>query len=90
MTPPDDDPLSILPRNRQVGCFTGPWNFVGYPALSLPWWQPDAEGRCLPIGVQIVAGFGREDLVLQLANRVSPGAPSRPAAPPAAPPTPRR
>lgn len=44
--------------------FTGPFNATGQPAISLPlhW---NAAG--LPIGVQFVAGFGHDAVLLQLA-----------------------
>jgi Asp-tRNA(Asn)/Glu-tRNA(Gln) amidotransferase A subunit family amidase len=44
--------------------FTGPFNATGQPAISLPL-QWNAAG--LPIGVQFVAGFGHDAVLLQLA-----------------------
>jgi len=38
-------------------------NVTGQPALSLPW---DCDPNGVPVGVQLVAPFGREDLLLQL------------------------
>ena len=63
-----DDPLASFGLYRRVGCFAAPWNMVGFPALTLPWWTP-AEG--LPIGVQVVGGWAAEDLVLQLARQLA-------------------
>jgi amidase len=74
MAPPGDDPASILDQYRRVGCFAGVWNMVGYPAISLPWWRPD-RGDDLPIGIQLVADAGAEDLVLQLARQLVDRAP---------------
>ncbi|MGH7823368.1 MAG: amidase family protein, partial [Candidatus Binatia bacterium] len=46
------------------GAFTAIFNVTGQPAISLPLhWS--AEG--LPIGVQLVAAFGREDLLIRAA-----------------------
>ena len=71
---PPDDPVAAYGLYRRVGCFAGPWNMVGFPALTIPWWRPD-EG--LPIGVQVVAGWGAEDLVLQLARQLTEAEPDR-------------
>jgi amidase len=44
--------------------FTEPWNATGQPAVSLPLaWS--SEG--LPLGVQLVAGPRREELLLSVA-----------------------
>jgi amidase len=47
--------------------FTIPFNVTGQPAISLPLHWSD-EG--LPIGVQLVAAFGREDLLLRVAAQL--------------------
>jgi amidase len=47
--------------------FTSFANVSGQPAISLPF-ATDDEG--MPIGVQLVAGFGREDLLLQVAGEL--------------------
>jgi amidase len=44
--------------------FSALFNGTGSPALSLPLGQ---SGQGLPIGIQFVAAFGREDLLLRLA-----------------------
>lgn len=66
--------------------FTGPFNIGGQPAISLPMGE-SSEG--LPIGVQLVAEYGRDDLLLQLAARLEearPWAGRRPAVHASAPP----
>jgi amidase len=52
--------------------FTAPFNASGQPAISLPLhWS--ASG--LPIGVQLVAAFGREDVLIRLAAQLSQARP---------------
>jgi amidase len=46
---------------------TTPWNLVGFPAVSVPG-GVGADGA--PIGVQLVAASGRDDLVLAAASAV--------------------
>ncbi len=58
------DPKDI---NTTYGRFTIPWNFSGQPALSLPV-HISASG--LPVGVQLVAAYGREDLLIRLAAQL--------------------
>ena len=47
------------------GLFTMPFSFTGQPAISLPL---HFSRRGLPVGVQLVADFGREDLLLQISS----------------------
>ncbi|MEV4097943.1 amidase [Streptosporangium saharense] len=56
------------------GPFTVVFNIAGLPAVSLPLgWSRDG----LPIGVQLVAPYGREDLLLRLASRLEEAVPWR-------------
>ena len=58
---PADNPLAPLFRSAQIVPFTAPFNVTGQPAASVPMhWS--AQG--LPIGVQLVGAYGREDVVL--------------------------
>jgi amidase len=55
-------------RNYQSGrgsAFTRPFNVTGQPALSLPLGWPD-DG--LPRGVQLIAAYGREDILIQVGS----------------------
>jgi amidase len=59
-------------RVRELLQFTAQFNVTGQPAISLPLhWAPDG----LPIGVQLVAGFGREDLLVRIAAQLEAAQP---------------
>ena len=58
--------------------YTGQFNMTGQPAVSLPLHRT-AGG--LPVGVQLVAGYGREDLLVRVASQLEQAAPSRVQAP---------
>ena len=72
LLPPPADPLSILPRFERLWCFAAPFSVTGQPAISLPIGQT-AGG--LPVGVQLVAALGREDLLLRVAAQLETAAP---------------
>lgn len=65
--PPAGDPLSAIYRAGQFAPFTPPWNATGQPAISLPLYT---SGAGLPIGVQLVGPYGREDLLLRVAGQL--------------------
>jgi amidase len=52
--------------------FTAGFNTTGQPAISLPL-QVSDEG--LPIGVQLVAAYGREDVLIRIASQVEEAQP---------------
>jgi amidase len=61
------DPLEAFRRAVPSGAFTALFNATGQPAASVPLhWS--AEG--LPIGIQLVAAFGREDLLIRVAAQL--------------------
>jgi amidase len=65
-------PMSALARSGQFVPFTPPFNTTGQPAISLPLhWTADG----LPVGVQLVAAYGREDLLIRLAAQLESAAP---------------
>ncbi|WP_405162840.1 amidase family protein [Nocardia sp. NBC_01499] len=66
------DPLAPLRRSQQFAPFTPFVNFTGQPAITLPL-HVGADG--LPIGVQLVAAPGREDLLLRVATQLEIAAP---------------
>jgi amidase len=71
---------SWLRRILEFGPFTAPFNVSGHPAISLPLGQ-SREG--LPIGVQLVAAHGREDLLLGVAAQLEQAVPWNSRRPPA-------
>jgi amidase len=67
LTSTAEEPLRAMLRATPYGVFTLPFNMSGQPAISLPGaWT--AEG--LPIGAQLVAAYGREDLLLRVAAQI--------------------
>jgi amidase len=57
--------LSFIP-------YTAQFNMTGQPAVSVPMhWTPDG----LPVGVQLAAAYGREDLLVRVASQLEQAAP---------------
>lgn len=68
----DGDPLAPMRRAGEWIAFTPAFNMSGQPAISLPMHRTAAG---LPVGVQLVADYGREDLLLAVAARLEVAAP---------------
>lgn len=78
---PPDNPLQGFFRAGAFTPFTPPFNVTGQPAISLPLhWTADG----LPIGVQLVAAYGREDVLLQAAAQLEAASPWTARRPPVA------
>ena len=67
-----DSPLAPMFRAGQFSSFTPAYNSSGQPAISLPLHRTP-EG--LPIGIQLVAAYGREDLLIRVASQLEQAAP---------------
>ncbi|GAA3073582.1 amidase [Streptosporangium carneum] len=78
-----DDPghtlTSWLEALTEYGPFTQVFNVTGQPAISLPLAMSD-DG--LPIGVQVAAAHGREDLLFQIASQLEQAMPWKDRTPP--------
>ena len=67
-----EEPLRGFMRAAPFGVFTSAFNLSGQPAISLPLhWTADG----LPVGAQLVAASGGEDLLLQVAAQLEQAAP---------------
>jgi len=52
--------------------YTPPFNTTGQPAISLPMhWTDDG----LPVGIQLAAAYGREDLLINVAAQLEQAMP---------------
>jgi amidase len=68
-----DNPLAGMAAGLSaMTSFAIPFDVSGQPAISLPLaWAPTG----LPIGVQLVAGYGREDVLFRLASQLEEAEP---------------
>ncbi len=65
-------PMAPMVRAGQYVAFTPAFNSSGQPAISLPLhWTPDG----LPVGVQLAAAYGREDVLIRVASQLEQAMP---------------
>jgi amidase len=69
---PDRSTDEVLPVVSRLTQFLTPFNMTGQPAISLPLGMTD-DG--LPVGVQLVGAFGREDVLLRVAAQLEQARP---------------
>jgi amidase len=70
---------SVSEHMANLVSFTSPFDITGQPAISLPLHWNDAG---LPIGVQLIGAYGREDVLLRLSAQLEAAAPWRDRHPP--------
>jgi amidase len=70
--PVPDNPAFPIERAVPTAIFTAAFNSTGQPAISLPLHWSDSG---LPIGVQLVAAYGREDLLIRVASQLEEARP---------------
>jgi amidase len=72
LVPDPTAPLAGFMRSGFLTSFTMAFNITGQPAISLPLhWNDDG----LPIGVQLVAAYGKEDLLIRVAAQLEQAQP---------------
>ena len=65
-------PMAPMVRSARYVAFTPAFNSSGQPAISLPLhWTPEG----LPVGVQLVAAYGREDVLVRVASQLEQARP---------------
>lgn len=74
-----ENPFANVHVTLAYSTLTAPFNTTGQPAISLPLATTESG---LPIGIQLIAAYGREDLLIQIAGQLEksrPWADRRPA-----------
>jgi amidase len=70
--PTRENPLAGMMRSGPFAVYTSPFNITGQPAISLPLHWSDGG---LPIGVQLVAAYAREDVLFRVASQLEEARP---------------
>lgn len=61
------DPFEAMRRAESMGAFTALINATGNPAISIPLHTSESG---LPVGIQLIAPYGREDLLIRVAAQL--------------------
>jgi amidase len=69
-----DDPFRALKRSEKPAMFTSIFNATGQPAISLPLHTTD-DVPGLPVGIQLAAAPGGEDVLLRVASQLEAARP---------------
>jgi amidase len=72
LDPTPADPLAGMRRATQFVPFTPQFNVTGQPAINVPLHWNDAG---LPIGIQLVAAYGRDDVLIRVAGQLEAARP---------------
>ena len=75
-----DNPWNGMARATAFATYAAPFNVTGQPAMSVPLGHEPANG--LPVGVQLVAPYAREDMLLRVAGQLEAARPWAPRRPP--------
>jgi len=67
-----DQPFESGARAASYAAYAAPFNLTGQPAASIPLY---VSAKHLPIGVQLVGAYGREDLLLRVASQLESARP---------------
>lgn len=67
LTSSADDPMGGVMKAIGLCPFTPPFNTTGQPAISLPLHWSESG---LPVGVQLVSAYGRDDLLISIAAQL--------------------
>ena len=66
LVPTEEDPIRASTESVPYSVFTSPFKPTGQPAISLPF----ANSNGLPVGIQLVGAYGREDLILGVSSQL--------------------
>jgi amidase len=66
------DPFAALKRSETPAMFTSIFNATGQPAISIPLHWTDDD---LPLGIQLAAPLGREDVLIRIAAQLEQARP---------------
>ena len=67
-----EDAVAVMDRMMAMSPFAALASMIGHPAMSVPlYWTREQ----MPIGVQFIGGFGREDVLIRLATRLEAARP---------------